>query len=292
MKKVLCPVDLRPDTLNALEAAAHIAAAHKAQLLLLHVLTEGEYDDALSAGEGDLRRVEALEQSQQAAMDRLCDTLRSSIPALQCSSLLRYGSAIATILNEAKNQRCNLIVMGSHGVRDITEAMDGNHPVKVIERAPCPVICVPEGASFEAPARVVYGSRLKPEDPDCLQRLTALLLPFGSRIDVVYVGESGEADQQKWLAHQRLIKSYVPYEKMRFSHYPTEDEVYQGLDAYMHESGADMLVLLTHQRNFFQRLFQKSVFKQITYFSDYPLMVYLEDHLAAAETKADLSDGQ
>ena len=58
---------------------------------------------------------------------------------------------------------------------------------------------------------------------------------------------------------------------------------------FMHESRGDLLVLLTHQRNFFQRLFQKSVFKQITYFSAYPIIVYLEDHLKAAEIKSDLS---
>lgn len=281
MEKILCPVDLRPDTLNALEAAAHLASAHQAQLVLLHVFTEEEYETAL--GDGDLADVDAAELEQQSALDALCETLRQGFPNLQCSSLIRYGSTIATILKEAAAIKCNLIVMGSHGVHSVTEAMDGNHPVKVIEQAPCPVLCVPEGAVFEFPEKVVYGSRMKQEDPDCLQRLITILHPFKSRLDVVYVGETTASVKEKWLAHEKMIKSYVIHEPMRFHLFQWEDEAYQGLDAFMQQVDGKLLVLLTHQRNYLQRLFQKSVFKQITYFSEYPLLVFLEDHLPSAE---------
>ncbi|AHM58583.1 uspa domain-containing protein [Flammeovirgaceae bacterium 311] len=281
MEKILCPVDLRPDTLNALEAAAHLASAHQAQLVLLHVFTKQEYEAAL--GDGDLADVDAVELSQQMAMDSLCDTLRQDFPNLNCSSVIRYGSTITSILEEATAIKSNLIVMGSHGVHSITEAMDGNHPVKVIGQAPCPVLCVPEGAVFEFPDRVVYGSRMKQEDPDCLQRLITILHPFNSRLDVVYVGEAATATREKWLAHEQMIRSYVLYEHMRFHIFHWEDKAYPGLDEFMQRMDGKLLVLLTHQRNYLQRLFQKSVFKQITYFSDYPMLVFLEDHLSTAE---------
>ncbi|MBW3544206.1 MAG: universal stress protein [Bacteroidetes bacterium] len=282
MKKILCPIDLRPDTLNALEAAAHIAAAHNIQLVLLHIHTQAEYENALSAGEGRLEEVEGLQQSQQLAMERLCVTLKETVPQLQCSAILRYGDVISTILEEARLQQANLIVMGSHGVSDITEAMDGNHPVKVIEQAPCPVLCAPRDAFFEIPAKVIYGSSMKPEDADCLQRLVAMLYPFGSRIEVVLIGEDTPANRQKWSRHEELIRSYVNYEKISFHLHPWADEVYQGLNDYRLQRKAQLLVLLTHQRNFLQRLFQKSVFKQITYFSDFPFLVFLKEHQNAA----------
>lgn len=281
MERILCPVDLKPDTLNALEAAAQLAAAHKAQLVLLHIFTKKEYEVAL--GDGDLGGVDAYQHAQQQALDSLCDTLREADPCLSCSAIIRYGSTISTIISEAVTLKSSLIVMGSHGVHNITEAMDGNHPVKVIERSPCPVLCVPEGATYEAPVKVVYGSRMKEEDPDCLQRLITILHPYNSSIDVVYVGEATSATKDKWLAHEKLIRSYVSYNQIRFHLFDWEDESYQGLDEYMQQVGGSMLVLLTHQRNYLQRLFEKSVFKQITYFSDYPLLVFLEDHLVSAE---------
>ena len=279
----MCPVDLKPDTLNAVEAAASIASAHRAQLVLLHVFTKKEYETALTSGKGNLSEVEALQQTQQHSLDALCNTLLQAYPALQCITMLRQGSIITTILEEAKAQNSSLIVMGSHGVHDITEAMDGNHPVKVIERAPCPVLCLPEGSSFEAPARVVYGSRMKEEDPDCLRRLISLLHPYGSPIEVVHVGEITQTTKEKWVAHEKLVRSYITYEKMRFHLFPWSDESYQGINEFMLQKDAHLLVLLTHQRNFLQRLFQKSVFKQISYFSEYPVLVFLEDHLRAAE---------
>ncbi len=283
MERVLCPVDLRPDTLNALEAAAQIAAAHQAQLILLHVLTQDEYSAALEVGKGEMENVEILQHSQQSAMDRLCDSLRETLPNLHCNSVLRHGDAIATILDEAVTLQASLIVMGSHGVHDITEAMDGNHPVKVIEQASCPVLCVPEGTALELPATVIYGSRMKAEDADCLQRLVALLYPFGSKIVVVYVGDESTAKQEQWQDHIKLIRSYVSYQAMEFYFHPWKEEDYLGLNDFLLQMGGQMLVLLTHQRNFLQRIFQKSVFKQITYFSQFPFLVYLEDHLNSAD---------
>lgn len=282
MKKILCPVDLRPDTLNALEAAAHIAAAHKIQLVLMHVLTQEEYENALSSGEGKLEEVDGLQQSQQLAMERLCVTLRETAPQLQCSAILRYGDVIDTILEEARLLEASLIVMGSHGVSDITEAMGGNHPVKVIDQSPCPVLCVPRDAVFEIPTRVVYGSRMKPEDADCLQRLVSLLYPFGSHIDVVLIDEDTAANRQKWSRHEALLRSYVNYKNLSFCLHPWKEETYLGLNDYRLQRNAQLLVLLTHQRNFLQRIFQKSVFKQITYFSDFPFLVFLEEHQSAA----------
>jgi nucleotide-binding universal stress UspA family protein len=280
MERILCPVDLKPDTLNALEAAAQLASAHKAQLVLLHVFTKKEYEEAL--GDGDLKGIDAYQYSQHQVLNSLCDTLREADPLLNCSAIIRYGNTISTILDEAVTLKSSLIVMGSHGVHNITEAMDGNHPVKVIEQSPCPVLCVPEGTTFEAPVKVVYGSRMKQEDPDCLQRLITLLHPFKTNIDIVYVGEGTAATKDKWFAHEKLIRSYISYEQIRFHLFDWEDESYQGLDEYMQQVNGSMLVLLTHQRNYLQRLFEKSVFKQITYFSDYPLLVFLEDHLTSA----------
>ena len=282
MERILCPVDLKPDTLNSLEAAAHFAAAHKAQLVLLHVFTKRAYELALDEYDGDLSKVDALQEQQQLSMDKLCETMRQMVPNLNCTTMLRNGSAINIILEEAKNLKANLIVMGSHGVHDITEAMDGNHPVKVIERSPCPVLCMPEGASFALPAKVVYGSRMKAEDPDCLQRLIAMLHPFKSRIEVVYVGDEGSGSKEKWQAHEKLIRSYVAYDKMRFHYFPWKEDVHRGLDEFMLQIEGELLVLLTHQRNFLLRLFEKSVFKELTYFSDFPVLVYLEDHLTKA----------
>ena len=58
-------------------------------------------------------------------------------------TLQRTGGPIAHILQQAKEQRADYIVMGSHGHTAFYDLLVGSTTHGVLMRAPCPVVIVP-----------------------------------------------------------------------------------------------------------------------------------------------------
>ena len=59
----------------------------------------------------------------------------------------------------------------------------------------------------------------------------------------------------------------ITFERVVFSH------VADGLDEYMKQSSADLLVLLNKKLNFLESLFHRSLTLHLDKFTDYPLMI-------------------
>ena len=50
------------------------------------------------------------------------------------------GEAVATILNVARNEACDAIVMGTHGWTGLSRLLMGSVAEQVVRRATCPVV--------------------------------------------------------------------------------------------------------------------------------------------------------
>ncbi len=61
---------------------------------------------------------------------------------LEIHNDLLFGPASEEIVNAAEIRKCDLIIMGSHGVGGLGGLLLGNHTQKVIARASCPVLVV------------------------------------------------------------------------------------------------------------------------------------------------------
>lgn len=282
MKNVLCPVNFTDTALNALEYACNIARTQQAFLSLCHVITDQEYEEMLEKEKDEglspfwKKEKKALEDK----MENMCREIKSTYPDLECDYHLGYGSLTSAIIELAIAHKSGMIVMGNDGVKDITESLNGSSTVKVIERAPCPVLCVPFTAEFQGLKRVVYGTDFSEADREALHQCQLFLQAFGSIIDVVHIYQpEGEKRKEAVKKEMEELKSYFNYSRFHFHTKEYKGSVRLGLDEYMLESRAEMLILLTHQRNFLERVFQKSTSKRISYFADYPMLVFLQENL-------------
>ncbi len=64
---------------------------------------------------------------------------------------VRKGDVVSEVINAAKKEACDLIIMSSHGYKGLIYSMKGSTTEKVTRYAPCPVLCVKnEGRQFIA----------------------------------------------------------------------------------------------------------------------------------------------
>jgi universal stress protein A len=139
-KKILCPVDFSDGSRLSIETAVKIANETGAELVLANVLGAPVYylvepiafppnfvADLAAAAEAGLARCkdEAIRQG-----------------ATRISTKLLHGDAAHEIVEAAKRDGFDLVVIGTHGRTGLKHVLLGSVAEKVVRHASCPVLVV------------------------------------------------------------------------------------------------------------------------------------------------------
>lgn len=137
-KRMLVPVDFSDCSLNAFEYGPLIAQRAKISMTLLHVLEPVSYGLDFT-----LPHVAEHESSKTAVTKRLSE-LASTLTAvgLTSDSLISGGLPVDSILDMARAQSIDMIVMGTHGRRGLSHTLFGSVAEAVLRRSSCPVLTV------------------------------------------------------------------------------------------------------------------------------------------------------
>lgn len=139
--KILVPVDFSSHSQSAIRAAADLSKRYDASVTLVHVYqpvaltlpdgyvlyTPSQMADLLSAFDKQLK---ASKKEAEAA------------GALRVETSLLQGVIASEILEFAKQQGSDLIVMGTHGRTGIRHVVMGSVAERVLRMAHCPVLTV------------------------------------------------------------------------------------------------------------------------------------------------------
>jgi nucleotide-binding universal stress UspA family protein len=133
--RILVASDCSPGSEVALTRALDLAAAYDSELTIvmamdLPIQAQGE---ALGVNGEVIRRC----QDHVAEVQRRGETLNINV-----HGVVLKGQAYQAITNLARQQKMNLIVMGSHGHTGLTRLLMGGVTERVIGHAPCPVLVV------------------------------------------------------------------------------------------------------------------------------------------------------
>ncbi|MDB5385516.1 MAG: hypothetical protein JWM11_1162 [Planctomycetaceae bacterium] len=124
----------------AVEHAVVVAKAFWATLHVLHVL-EVEIPDAL---EGlNYLPLNYFEEIEKRAPEQLKKVIAHEIRESQPVNLvIRRGVPFLEIIRYARDQKIDLIVMGTHGRGAVAHALMGSVAEKVVRKSPCPVLTI------------------------------------------------------------------------------------------------------------------------------------------------------
>ncbi len=146
-RRVLCAADLIEPGAETVSYAVKLAEAFHAELTLLHALEQvPEFEP------GALVEIQAL---RQALAEEARGLLRAAVPEadrkqLAVRDLVRAGSAHERILDVAREERSQLIVLGARSHRSLGRLLFGSTSRRVLRDAPCPVLVVPETTAADA----------------------------------------------------------------------------------------------------------------------------------------------
>lgn len=276
MKTFLVPTDFSSNAQNALYYAIDLAKKDKAKIILLHTYVINYPVSYTSVDLITTERKEALEYSEQQLKAESMKIEHAGNIEYECVS--DENSPVDGILNIIKEREIDLVIMGSKGKSNFANNIFGSNTAAVIEKADCTVFAIPEDASFKTMKKITYATTCNYNDLYFLKNIVKLAKLYDAQVNVLHILETTNIDSHKEEKEKMKLFMNEANSKINYNNISFQllegDTVEDALDEYLDDGSTSMLVLSTHHRGFFKRLFGKSITKHMAYNSTVPLMAF------------------
>jgi len=281
-KKILFPTDFSEPAASAFRYALLFADQLQATIEVIHVVyPQGESLDfpGMSAAmtqtvvEGDLILIKKFIDTGVTQM------LRQLKNAPLIATTVVVGTPIGQIKEIAKRDNIDLIIMGSRGTsRSRFDRMMGSIASGVVEKAPCPVMVVPEETSFKRFEKIAYASNVLNSDPYELWKALSLLEKQAAEIHLVHFNYKKQGDLN---AYSELEKMSDFLEKQNadatiYVHNLPGKSLETDLNRFIEKEEIDILMMYQEEHSIWERLFIKSATKAMSIRTKVPLLVLKE----------------
>ena len=136
LKRILAPTDFSELAAQGVRYACKLAKDVGAQVIVVNVVI---LDESNVAGKGEIEaHVKRLNEYTSKLVGRRADNLK-------IRQIVVTGQAYAAIVDCAKRERADLIVISSHGRSGLSRMLIGSVTDKLLRGATCPVLVVPAG---------------------------------------------------------------------------------------------------------------------------------------------------
>ena len=152
IRTILAPTDFSRHSESALRYACGLAERLGASIHLLHVLSE-----VMPLGPDPMLTPvlppEFYRDSEASSNEALAAMLDASWgrPA-SVETAVRWGSPVDVIVDHARIQRVDLIVIATHGRTGLSHVLLGSVAERIVREAPCPVLTVRDRSGESEPA--------------------------------------------------------------------------------------------------------------------------------------------
>lgn len=269
MKTILAPTDYSETANNAVDYAVELARLMKARLILVHA-----YHVPAQVNKVPFTTIteKNIEKANIKELNKLEKKIIKKAPELSVESVVRSGFAVDVITGIAREKEVDMVVMGISGAGAVGEALIGSSAVDTIRESEVPVMVVPGKATFRKPDKVVFATDYSDvKEKKVFASMLELVKLFGSKLFVVNVIREDEtATFKKAIAGVRLenILEDMPHTL----HFPVNKNVIEGINDFVEDTNAGMVVMVAQKHNIFYRLFNQSSTKRMAFRTKVPLL--------------------
>jgi nucleotide-binding universal stress UspA family protein len=152
IKKILAPTDLSDVSARGLRYACNLAKDIGAEVIIINAI---KVEELMSVWRQLQDNPSAKWDQANALEDRLVDRhkqlldefVKQQVPDigsnLNVRKLVTVGEPYATLIDWAKQEPVDVIIMSTHGRTGIPRMMLGSVTEKVLRSSPCPVLAIP-----------------------------------------------------------------------------------------------------------------------------------------------------
>jgi hypothetical protein len=162
----------------------------------------------------------------------------------------------------------------------------GTTVTQLYKTSTIPLIVVPADATFSAPETIALASDITADtDIHVLDPLKAIAKEFGSNIYVVRViKKSMDEMEERTLATSKLNLFFAPIE--HDYKFIKAENVAKALNVFVEQKAVKMVAVIPHEHDLLERIFSRSVTKDLVFKSKVPLLILPDRNIAGKTEEA------
>lgn len=284
INKILYPTDFSRCSKQAMLHALHLAWRYQAEVHMLHVIVLHDYDPQKVLkhfSDDELVYNSMMQKAKQQMINTIKEQKAAELPI---KVVERNGiSAAPTIMEYAKKNDIDLIVMGTHGHRGLGHLFLGSVTEEVVRMAPCPVCTIremEEPIPFQALKHVLIPVDFSDHSKIAIKYGLELAKTYNAKLQLLHIVEqdihpafyvTGEASifafnpdikKKSKKVMQDLLKEYNTY-KIPADFYVNDGHVVHEIVKFAKTHNTDLIVIPTHGLTGLKHLFIGSVSEKV-----------------------------
>ncbi|GAB2583834.1 universal stress protein [Spirosoma areae] len=238
MTTILVATDFSANAHWATDYALELANQLHTRLVIIHAYDPNP--NTFSDG------IAATTEGQQFLAMRHLSKLRSQMMrvtkgSVEVEVVARPGSAVASLVEEAANQKADLLVMGVVGDEPLKARRLGSLATGMIPQTSIPMLLIPPGAVFQKPQTIVLAVDLsQPLNTLSIDTARQFARILQASVDIICIEDEPDEAQQIAARHMQDLFRDQPH---TFRFVPGYD-IATALDTYLSQHKADLLILL------------------------------------------------
>jgi len=269
IKTILVPTDFSKPSKVAVLYAARLAQKINAEITLLAVININIATDAIL----DWKKMEQdlVDTAQQNAEQLIMEIKEEVELKIEYRSIMGFPFE-EMVEHTVINDGFDLIVMGTKGATGLKKVLIGSNAAAVVDNSSVPVLVIPPNTEWSTIKQIVYATDMDSITEE-VKPIAVFASIFNAAITILHVlpEDSSKKIDGKSLAAD-LIK-ITNYKKISF-HVSRNNSIADEVDTFVVDQKADMLAMVTHKSDFYEKLFGKSVTRQLAFHTRIPLLTY------------------
>ena len=277
MKSILVPTDFSDHAGYALDLAKQLAHKHGSSILLLHIVEQpgSQYLTPVSGGVQDqIDNVYVLKLIEKVKAQLRAITQDLSQQNIQATYKIKIGNPFKHISSQIKEEKFDLIVMGTRGITGMDEVMVGSNTEKVIRHANCPVITLKEKVDLDAIKNMVFAINYFEQTDYLANQLKEIQKLFSAKVHLVTINTPGNFLIERSVAsalNEFVNSNQIDDYTVNIYSDVTEEE---GILHFTEDRNADAIAMATHGRTGISHLLAGSLSEDLVNHSKLPVITF------------------
>jgi nucleotide-binding universal stress UspA family protein len=264
MQNILVAIDFSTNSDTAMRYAWHLVAPFARKFVLFHAIEAGHQTHAAH------NELEARQKSLQVLNPN----------NIELKTLVHKKPLTEGLLEVLQDEQIDAVFVGMRGLTTIEEILIGSSAVKILNEVEQPIFVIPPKMVFKEIDKILFANDLSKKYTQ--NNLTSMMLvarQYAATVRLVNVRLRGEAvDAEEEEINRKRLANYFEIEQVSYAFKTVVSEsVIEGLLYYIGYKGDhDMLVMVTHKRNWFEKLFGISYSNQLATQAVMPMLILKE----------------